>query len=73
MIIIVLSKRTFQISVTFPPGIDINEYNIISNMPLEEAQTKENQVVSASFKVCSLCIVDLIRSFSIGTKLPTIQ
>ncbi|XP_063674891.1 glutamyl aminopeptidase-like isoform X3 [Bolinopsis microptera] len=41
---------TTSIKVTFPPGIDINEYNILSNMPLKEAPTKENQIISAKFK-----------------------
>ncbi|KAL5257109.1 hypothetical protein ACHWQZ_G012143 [Mnemiopsis leidyi] len=40
---------TTDITVTFPAGIDINEYNIISNMPLKEALTRENQIISGSF------------------------
>lgn len=44
---------SFQIKVTFPAGIDVNDYIITSNMPLKTGTTyvTEGQTLSASFQV----------------------
>jgi len=44
------AKWTVDITVKFPSGINIENYNIIGNMPLKEDQKKESQTISAMFK-----------------------